>query len=80
MSLGKWEDAKKHLEVAVKKTPKEPDPRSRLGVTLVMLGDASGAMDQRAELEKMAKACKNTCRNAQWIANGIAMIDSATPP
>jgi tetratricopeptide (TPR) repeat protein len=79
MSLGKWEEAKAHLEVAVKKKPKEPDPRSRLGVTLARLGDTAGAMEQRAALEKMAKDCKGSCQNAQFIATGIAMIDGALP-
>ena len=79
MSLGKWEEAKAHLEVAAKKNPKHPDPRSRLGVTLARLGDTSGAMEQRAALEKMDKECKATCKNAQFIAAGIAMIDSALP-
>jgi TolA-binding protein len=59
---------------------KAPDPKSRLGVTLAKLGDVNGAMEQRAALEKMDKDCKGKCRNAQWIANGIAMIDAALPP
>jgi tetratricopeptide (TPR) repeat protein len=79
MSLAKWEEAKAHLEVAAKANSREPDPRSRLGVTLAKLGDTAGAMEQRAALEKMAKDCKGTCRNAQFIANGIAMIDAALP-
>ena len=53
MSLGKWEDAKKYLEIAARKSPKKPDPKSRLGVTLIKLGDIDGAMKQRADLEKM---------------------------
>ncbi|HEX5007385.1 MAG TPA: tetratricopeptide repeat protein [Hyphomonadaceae bacterium] len=79
MSLGKWEEARAHLEVAAKKKPKEPDPKSRLGITLAKLGDTAGAMEQRAALEKMDKDCKGTCKNAQFIAGGIAMIDSALP-
>ncbi len=80
MSLGKWEEAKKFLEIAAKKSPKAPDPKSRLGVTLIKLGDINGAMAQRAELEKLDKACKGTCKEAQWITGGIAMIDSSLPP
>jgi len=80
MSLNKWEDAKKFLEVAVRKSPKEPDPKSRLAITLIKLGDVDGAMKQRADLEKMDKDCKGKCRNAQWIAGGLAMIDGALPP
>ncbi len=77
MSMEKWEEAKTYLEVAVKKNSKAPDPKSRLGVTLAKLGDVNGAMEQRAALEKMGKDCKAKCRNAQWIANGITMIDEA---
>jgi TolA-binding protein len=80
MSMEKWEEAKKYLEIAVRKNAKAPDPKSRLGVTLAKLGDLNGAMEQRAALEKMDKDCKGKCRNAQWIANGIAMIDAALPP
>jgi len=79
MSLGKWEEAKAHLEVAAKKKPKEPDPKSRLGITLAKLGDTAGAMEQRAALEKMDKDCKGACKNAQFITVGIAMIDGALP-
>lgn len=80
MSLNKWDEAKKYLEIAVEKAPKNPDPKSRLGVTLIKLGDMDGAMKQRDELVKMDKACKGTCRNAQYIAADIAMIDGAMPP
>jgi Tfp pilus assembly protein PilF len=79
MSLGKWDDAKKYLEIAVRKAPKNPDPKSRLGVTLIKLGDVDGAMQQRAELEKMNADCKGKCRNADWITQGLAMIDAALP-
>jgi len=79
MSMGKWEDAKKFLEIAVRKSPKEPDPKSRLGVTLIKLGDIDGALQQRADLEKMNRDCKGKCRNADWIAGGLAMIDAALP-
>lgn len=80
MSLGKWEDARKHLDIAARKDKKNPDPKSRLAVTLIKLGDMEGAMAQRAELEKMSKDCKGKCRNAEWIAAGLAMVDAAMPP
>jgi tetratricopeptide (TPR) repeat protein len=79
MSLGKWEEAKKYLDVAARKDKKNPDPKSRLAVTLIKLGDMEGAMQQRAELEKMSQDCKGKCRNAAYIAAGLAMIDSALP-
>ncbi len=77
MSLGKWDEAKKYLEIAVKKNPKSPDPKSRLGVTYAKLGDTAGANAQRADLVKMDKDCKATCRYAQYILDGIVMIDQA---
>jgi TolA-binding protein len=80
MSLNKWDEARKFLEIAVKKSPKEPDPKSRLGVTLMKLGDLEGAKAQRDDLVKMQKQCKGSCRHAQWIDGGIAMIDGAMPP
>jgi tetratricopeptide (TPR) repeat protein len=80
MSLGKWEEAKKYLEIASRKDKKNPDPKSRLAVTLIKLGDMDGAMQQRAELEKLSADCKGKCRNAEWIAAGLAMVDSAMPP
>jgi predicted Zn-dependent protease len=80
MSLGKWEEAKKYLEIAVRKNAKSPDPKSRLAVTLIRLGDMDGAMKQRADLQKMSDDCKGKCRNAEWIAAGLAMVDGAMPP
>ncbi len=80
MSLGKWEEAKKYLEIASRKDKKNLDTKSRLGVTLIKLGDMDGAMKQRAELEKMSTDCKGKCRNAEWIAAGLAMVDGAMPP
>jgi Tfp pilus assembly protein PilF len=80
MGLEKWSDAKMYLEIAVKKSPKDPDPKSRLAVTLIKLGDIDGAMAQRSELAKMSDTCKGACRNAQWIASGLSMIDAALLP
>lgn len=42
MNLGKWEDAKTNLEIALNGLPTHPDPKSRLGVTYAMLGDTAG--------------------------------------
>lgn len=79
MGLEKWDDAKKYLEIATRKSPKKPDPKSRLGVTLIKLGDIEGAKKQREELVKLQTACKETCRDGQFINDGIAMIDGALP-
>lgn len=77
MNLGQWDDAKKHLEIAVRKKSKHPDPKSRLGVTYAKLGDIAGAKAQRADLVKMAGACKGDCRLSRFIDSGIEMIDEA---
>ena len=73
-------EARRYLEIAVKGDPKNPDPKSRLAVTLIKLGEMDAAMDQRAALVKMSEACKGQCRLADYISGGIAMIDSARPP
>lgn len=77
MDLGKWEDAKQNLEIAVKKISKHPDPKSRLGVTYAMLGDTAGAYAQRDALVKMAEDCNARCKLSPYIAQGIQMIDKA---
>lgn len=77
MDLGKWIDAKANLELAAREIDHHPDPKSRLGVTYAMLGDAAGANAQRAELMKMAEACKNRCKLSPYIKDGIEMIDEA---
>lgn len=77
MDLGKWGDAKKHLEIALRKKPKHPDPKSRLGVTYAKLGDTAAANALRADLVKMGDACKSSCRLSPYITAGIQMIDEA---
>ncbi len=79
MSLGKWSEAKPYLDIAVQKKPKDPDPKSRLGVTLIKLGDAEGAKRQRDDLVKLQRDCGGNCKNAEYIDRGIAMIDATTP-
>mgnify|MGYP003390645826 FL=1 len=77
MDLGKGEDAKKHLEIALRKKPKHPDPKSRLGVTYAKLGDTAAANALRADLVKMSDACRSSCRLSPYITAGIQMIDEA---
>jgi TolA-binding protein len=77
MDLGKWEAAKKPLKIAVRKKPNHPDPKSRLGVTYAKLDDIAAANAQRAELVKMADACKGACELSPLIMDGIQMIDEA---
>lgn len=77
MNLGKWEEAKANLEIALNGLPTHPDPKSRLGVTYAMLGNTAGALDQRAELARMAETCSADCEFSRFITGGIAMIDKA---
>ncbi|MBI1338874.1 hypothetical protein GC169_01505 [bacterium] len=79
MGLEKWAEAKPYLEKAVKRTRRDPDPKSRLAITLIKLGDISGARVQRAELVKLQGQCKRSCKNAEWIASSLAMVDAALP-
>lgn len=77
MELGKWEQARKPLEIAVKKNPKHPDPKSRLAVTYAKLGDRDAASALRADLVKMNEACEAECKLSPYILEGIQMIDEA---
>ena len=77
MALSKWAEAKIYLTKAVEVSPREPDPKSRLAVTLIKLGDLNGAAKQRADLAAMDAACKGKCLNANWITDGLNMIDGA---
>jgi predicted Zn-dependent protease len=80
MGQERWADARQPLETAVRKAPKSPDARSRLAVTYLKLGETIQAEAQRAELVKLSDRCKGTCRDAQWIASGIAMVDGTVGP
>ncbi len=77
MELGKWTEAKTHLEIAASEFPDHPDPKSRLGATYARLGNVASAKAQRAELVKMAQACKGECELSSYITDGIEMIDEA---
>ena len=77
MNLGKWDEAKTHLKTAARRLRTFPDPKSLLGVAYARLGDVDGANTQRAALVRMGEACKGTCRNSQFITDGIQMIDQA---
>jgi Flp pilus assembly protein TadD len=77
MNLGKWDEAKTHLKTAARRLRRLPDPKSRLGVAYAKLGDVDGANVQRAALVRMGEACKGTCKDSQFISDGIQMIDQA---
>lgn len=74
MGQKKWPDAKLSLEEAIKKEPKRPEPKARLGVADIMVNDMDGAMKLRADLAALASACGG-CSDSKRIAENIAMID-----
>jgi len=75
--LGQWAEARRYLETAVGKEPQRPEPKARLGVAYAMLKDEAGAARQRAGLQALKEACGTDCRDAQWITQGLALIDQA---
>lgn len=83
LGLQKWSDAKLSLQAAVISEPARPEPKARLGVAHVMLGDINSAADQHDALSAMWSAC-NKCENAQSIADSLTMLDkilvAATKP
>lgn len=77
VGLEKWTEAKGFLETAVKMEPTRPEPKTRLGLTYVRLGDIDSAMKQRAELASLDRDCKKVCGDAEWIADGLMLLDKA---
>jgi len=74
LGLKKWPEAKLSLEAAVKSEPKRPEPKARLGVAHVMLGDINSAADQHDALSKMVQDCQR-CPDAKAIADNLTMLD-----
>ena len=83
MGLKKWPEAKASLDTAVKNEPKRPEPKARLGVANVMLGDINSAADQHDALGAMAREC-NGCPDQKNINDNLLMLDkvlvAATKP
>lgn len=83
MGLKKWPEAKTSLEAAVINEPKRPEPKARLGVAHVMLGDINSAADQHDALGAMAREC-NGCPDQKNINDNLLMLDkilvAATKP
>lgn len=83
MGLKKWPEAKVSLDTAVKNEPKRPEPKARLGVANVMLGDINSAADQHDALGAMAREC-NGCPDQKNINDNLLMLDkvlvAATKP
>ena len=80
IGLEKWEDAKVALERAVDDEPDRPEPKTRLGLTHIMLQNAEGARQQRDALLMLDVDCKGSCKDAAWIKDGIVALDQALAP
>src|SRR5690348_10693922 len=77
MGLEKWGEARTYLEAAVKKQPARPEPKTRLGLAYVKLKNPDAAKRQRAELASLDAACKGACADANWIKDGLFLLDEA---
>ena len=83
LGLEKWADAKVSLEAAVASEPKRPEPKARLGVANVMLGNINSAADQHDALSAMYAECQR-CPDQKLIGDNLMMLDkllvAATKP
>ncbi len=77
IGLEKWGEAKPFLENAVAYEPARPEPRTRLGLALVMLNQPDQARAQREALIQLDIACNKTCADQTWITDGIRTLDQA---
>ena len=75
IGLQDWPAAKGYLETATKLDVTRPEPKTRLGLTYVELGDIASAQTVRTDLAALDKACKQTCGDAVWIADGVRLLD-----
>jgi hypothetical protein len=75
IGLEKWDEAQVYLESAIAEEPKRPEPRTRLGIAYAKLGRIDEAQRQQAALAGLNAECKQTCADAKWIAEGIALLD-----
>jgi hypothetical protein len=75
IGLQDWPAAKGYLEIATKLDVTRPEPKTRLGLTYVELGDIASAQKVRTDLAALDKTCKQTCGDAAWIADGVRLLD-----
>jgi hypothetical protein len=80
IGLEKWEEARVALERAVVDEPERPEPKTRLGLTHVMLQNADSARQQRDALIRLDIDCKGSCKDAAWIKDGITALNQALAP
>jgi hypothetical protein len=73
----KWDAAKVSLERAIVDEPDRPEPRTRLGLTYVMLKDPGNARVQRDALATLDAQCMAMCTDAVWIKDGLTALDQA---
>ncbi|MFT3722560.1 MAG: hypothetical protein QM773_03150 [Hyphomonadaceae bacterium] len=77
IGLEQWGEAQPFLEKAVAYEPSRPEPRTRLGLALVMLEQPDKARAQREALLQLDIACNKTCADQTWITDGIRTLDQA---
>ncbi len=77
IGLEKWDEAQLFLETAVATEPKRPEPKTRLGITYAKLNNTDAARQQRAALAGLDVDCRQTCADAQWINEGLVLLDQA---
>lgn len=77
IGLQKWGEAEPFLRAAVAAEPKRPEPRTRLGLALVMLDQPVAAREQREALIELDIACNKTCADGPWISDGIRTLEQA---
>jgi hypothetical protein len=73
----KWGEARPFLETAVAVEPARPEPKTRLGLAHVMLGETAAAREQREALVRLDITCAGKCSDATWIADGIRTLEQA---
>ncbi len=77
IGLEKWSEAQPYLEAATVDEPQRPEPKTRLAITYVKLDNPEAAKGQRNALAALDASCSKTCDDAQWISEGILLIDQA---
>jgi hypothetical protein len=80
LGLAKWGEAKQQLEIAVAREPVRPEPKTRLGLAYIALNDVDAARAQRAALANLDRSCRQSCSDAEWISEGLAVLDRALVP
>ena len=72
-----WEAARTYLTVASERDKRRPEPKTRLGITLIQLGDLDSAINVYRELEALNERCKGRCKDDEWIKQGVLELGTA---